>query len=457
MVQLDRNSPTYKAINGKEPKSEEPKATVVRQNLAQAMNAFGDFIAMAEHFIEEQPIYYDKYKLWWIWNFKDNKWEICDEVDIMNAVDETLGIMSSTQGQIKAQILESLKRVSRKNKPLKPKKTWIQFKDKIVDVVTSEEFEPTPLYFMTNPIPWKIGETDETPVMDRIFTEWVGMDYKTLLYEIMAYCLLPDYPLHRIFCFLGAGMNGKSCYLELIKRFIGKNNSTCSSLENLIGSKFESAKLHKKLVCFMGETTFSTIKRSDTLKTLSGGDMVSVEYKGKNPFDHHNYAKLIIATNNLPSTKDKTIGWYRRWVIVDFPQQFDEKTDILAQIPEQEYTNLALKCIPLLNGILKKREFTNEGTIEERKQRFEEKSNPLNKFINECVKEDWNLCIYKFEFKEKLDEWCKANAFRQIGNAEIKEGLKEKSKEIRARTGEFDESGIEKRYRAWSGITWKIM
>ena len=61
------------------------------------------------------------------------------------------------------------------------------------------------------------------------------------------------------------------------------------------------------------------------------------------PFDDINYAKLIIATNNLPATTDKTMGFYRRWMIIDFQSIFRSK-DILKDIPEEEYSYLGLKC-----------------------------------------------------------------------------------------------------------------
>jgi hypothetical protein len=67
-----------------------------------------------------------------------------------------------------------------------------------------------------------------------------------------------------------------------------------------------------------------------------------------------NYAKIIISTNNLPTTDDKTIGFYRRWLIVDFPNQFSEQKDILNDIPEEEYNALALKCTFILKDLLEK-------------------------------------------------------------------------------------------------------
>ena len=94
----------------------------------------------------------------------------------------------------------------------------------------------------------------------------------------------------------------------------------------------------------MGETNFNEMSRTSKLKKLTGGDLIGFEYKNKNPFEAKNYAKILIATNSLPTTSDKTLGFYRRWMIIDFPNQFSEKKDILKDIPEEEYESLALKC-----------------------------------------------------------------------------------------------------------------
>ena len=170
---------------------------------------------------------------------------------------------------------------------------------------------------MTNPIPWKVSGDPRTPTMDKIFEEWVGKEYVPLLYEILAYCLIPDYPINRLFCLIGSGLNGKSKFLELLQIFVGMQNVCSTELDSLISSRFEVTRLHKKLVCLMGETNFGEISKTSILKKLTGKDIIGFEYKNKNPFEDYNYAKILIATNNLPTTTDKTIGFYRRWCIID--------------------------------------------------------------------------------------------------------------------------------------------
>ncbi len=403
-----------------------------------------------------QPFFYDKNGNFWLWDSDYFKWKIVDDVEMLNIIERDTGedVINPKNRTI---IINSLKQEGRKQIPKPIKKTWIQFKDKIVDIDTGEELIATPEYFVTNPIPWELNSDQfvNTPTIDRIFSEWVGEKYVKTLYEIIAYCLIPDYPIHRLFCFIGEGLNGKSCFLRLLKKFVGDNNVTATELDTLISSRFEVTKLHKKLVCVMGETNFSEISKTSIIKKLTGQDTIGFEYKNKTPFDDVNYAKILIATNNLPTTTDKTTGFYRRWMIIDFPNKFSEQKDILADIPEEEYTCLARKCCFLLKDLLEKRSFTNEGSLEERTKRYEDHSDPLEKFLKEYTEEDFNESIWKFEFEKRLNDWCAENRFRRLSEVAIGKKMREKGIEQSQKMSEWLIDGQKKLVRVWLGIKWK--
>lgn len=205
----------------------------------------------------------------------------------------------------------------------------------------------------------------------------------------------------------------------------------------------------------MGETNFNEINKTSILKKLSGGDLIGFEYKNKDLFEEKNYAKIIISTNNLPTTTDKTIGFYRRWMIVDFPNQFSEGKDILLDIPEEEYECLARKSIIILKELIKDRKFTNEGSIEERIKRYEDHSDPLEKFLKEYTEEDFNSFIWKFDFEKKLNEWCKENRHREMSEVAIGKKMKEKGISQELKQSNWLTEGIKKQFRAWVGIKWK--
>ena len=420
---------------------------------------FMDKKDLAQQFLKIQPIFYDKARLWWLWNFTKFKWEMIDETDLLNLISKS-SKADTIRSKEKTEIIEALKQAGRENKPEEGKKTWVQFKEDIIDIETGERLKASPDYFVTNPIPWDLGKSKSTPTMDKIFKEWVGKDYVKTLYQIISYCLLPHYPLNRLFCFMGEGMNGKSKFLELITRFVGIENTTSTELDVLLTSRFEITRLHKKLVCQMGETNFNEMKETAIIKRLTGQDLIGFEYKNRDPFNEYNYAKILISTNNLPTTTDKTLGFYRRWLIIDFPNKFSEKKDILADIPDEEYQNLAAKSINVLHNLLKVKEFNKEGTPEERGIRYEEKSNPFDKFMKEKIIEDADGHIYKFEFKKVIDDWCTENRFRQLTDTFLKQKLRESgvedSKITVTEEWHKSEETTQKRYNAWVGIAWKV-
>jgi len=423
---------------------------------AKPMKMFTDKNYQAWEFGKIQPIFYDRAGLWWLWNVKEFHWEIVDEVDILNMIESSTGknVINSTS---RTEIINSLKQYGRKKIPKEIKPTWIQFKNKIVDIKTGEEFMATPEYFVTNPIPWELNKEkiENTPEMDKIFTEWVGEKYVKTLYEIIAYSILADYPIHRLFCLIGSGLNGKSCFLRLLERFIGEKNITSTELDTLLYSRFEVTRLHKKLVCIMGETNFSEISQTSILKKLTGQDLIGYEYKNKNPFEGKNYAKIIIATNNLPTTTDKTIGFYRRWCIIDFPNTFSEKKDILKDIPDEEYESLALKSLIILKNLLEKKEFYEEGTIEERAKRYEDKSDFLEKFIKEFTQEDSDGFVWKSEFEKKFNDWCKSFRFRQMSDVAIGKAMKEKGIKQVLKYADWMNDGKGGHGRVWLSLKWK--
>jgi len=400
-----------------------------------------DRITQIQEFHNNKPFFYDKNKIWWLWEAEKFKYIKSDDVEILgfNYEDEGSDIVKSKE---RTEIINALKHIGRKNMPKESKESWVQFKDLIIDLETDEEFKASPKYFMTNPIDYELGESEETPTFDKLFGSWVGEENKIELYEILAFAQAPKYFIHRIICLIGSGSNGKSTFLSILRNYLGLDNIVSSSLENLMSVRFEGSKLYKKLVCLMGETNFGTLKSTDYIKGLSGEDYLRVEFKGKDSFDTVNYAKLILATNSLPQTADKTDGFYRRWKILNFNNKFNIEKDVLSEIPKEEYQNLALKLLNLLKGLWKNRIFTNDGGFEERKQKYEAHSNPIMLFIKENYVKDVNSEILAENFREVFEDFLQEKGFRGLSPRAITQQLNLNGFEVK----QIKKLGINKKY-----------
>lgn len=398
----------------------------IESNLERAVFQFINYYDMADQFLEIQPLFYNDKKFWWAWSKTEYCWKMIDETDILNAMNTQVYGLKLFESKQKNEILTALQMRSRLLKPKEAPEHWIQFKNKIYEYKTNEFREATPEYFITNPIPYELGESEETPILDKWFSQWVGEKWLPTLYELIAYCCIPNYRINRIFCLNGEGRNGKSTFLHIIRNFIGDKNTCSSSMDILISRTFETAKLYKKLVCEMGEINTSIFRKTELIKKLVGTDKIGFEFKGKDGFDGYNYAKIIIATNKLPESTDKTTGFYSKWIIIDFANRFKENPCFLDGLPPQEYNNLARKCCRIIKELMEKGEFTNEGTIEEKQLRYEEKSSPFNDFMKIEMELSSGVETPFFKIYQEYLSYCSERNLRIPSKIEVSRILKSK-------------------------------
>jgi len=433
------------------------------------INAISSFDFFKDsNFFEKNPIMYED-KIWWRWDHQNKRWYIVDDVEIMLDFSNNFILRGSTSSvfhsNIRTAILNSLKQaglIFKKHfkKDIKP--TWIVFRDCIVDIVTGEVMDHDFTFFAKNPIPYNFLAEDnfDTSKFDALFRSWVvgnGQDesWVDTLYELVAYSMLPDYPLETIFCLHGDGSNGKSSFIKLLVNFLGMYNVSATELSLLSNpnSRFETTALQGKLVCLMSELDDAQIKNTSLLKKLVGNkEVIRAEYKGKGHIEFINYAKIIMSTNVIPDTADKTDGFYRRWLVIDFPNKFESTNgDILNQLTEQDYSALARKSIAVLKKILEKNTFTNLGTIKQRKQRYEDKANPLKRFIDEQCIINPNTEIPVFEFFEAVTSYFSEKGYRQITKAKLSRLMKENGFESEPRHN----PDVNKTWRYYIGISIK--
>lgn len=414
---------------------------------------------LAGVFLYHYPMYYDQANIFWMWEDDNRKWIQIDELDVLNMIDlaSESNVISPKE---RTEIINAIKLLARRQKPEEIKRNLIQFRKEIIDLDTGDRFEATSKYFVKNPIPFRLGKNDNVDKFRKLFSEWVREDDVPKLFEILAYCLLPSYPLERIFYLYGAGANGKSVFRALLRKFIGDDNVCSTSLNLLCNSpRFEASKFYGKLVCEMGETNITKLENTEIIKKLvSGKDLIGAEWKHKGHLDFVNYAKLIISTNNLPPTDDKTDGFYRKTQIIDFPNTFSEQRDVLAEFTNEDYESLAMYSIEVLYQLLKRRAFSNEGSYEQRRERYEARSNPLEKFYMLFVDEgDPNSDITSNEFERRVNEWCRENRMRMLSERTIASFLKGKGiQQVRLRKEWYEnDKAITRLVRSWAGIRWK--
>ena len=376
---------------------------------------------LADVFCGYYQIYYDNTKTWWYWFPDELIWKMIEQIeieiqyeDLLTVLEETTNISITHLHQTQKNLIDvTLKHKAHQRQFENISSEIIFFKDRGINVLTNKTIIAEPKYFITNKINHKLGISEETPTIDKIFKEWVGCEY-LLLEEIIAYSMYRGYPLQKFFINYGLGRNGKSSYETFVKRVLGKENMIASDIELIVKGKFESSRFDNKLVCTISEVDKMTKVNTAIIKRLTGGeDLVHAEKKFKDAYEFTNYAKIIISTNYIPEFQDTTPAFFRRPILINFPNQFTSARDILEDIKQEEYENFCRKCVGLLKNILISREFTTNldpyETEEKKKIYYNAAYQNLTKYISEDYTLDSTEYIDFSSFYEGYLIYCKVN------------------------------------------------
>jgi P4 family phage/plasmid primase-like protien len=288
-------------------------------------------------------------------------------------------------------------------------KKYLNFKNKLFNLDTWELEPHTPKIKTICQIPVDYNEKAECPRINKFLKDVVAELDIDLLCELAGYCLTPDCSHQKAFMLYGVGSNGKNVFLALLESFVGKDNTSAESLHKLEHDKYQTAKLYGKRVNICGDIPDSKMHKTEIFKKLTSGlDLIDGENKYQDSFVFRNTAKLVFSANVLPEVKrDK--AYYRRWQLIQFPNNFEGGTEdrlLITKLQEPNelsgFLNLALAALKRLN---QKGKFTNSKFIEETQKEYELNSNQIAAFMEERTQISDEDCEATILYLEYVD-WC---------------------------------------------------
>jgi putative DNA primase/helicase len=205
-------------------------------------------------------------------------------------------------------------------------------------------------------------------------------------------------------------------------------NISAASLQTLVENRFATADLYGKLANISGDIPDMALSNTGIFKGLTGDDRIRAEKKGQDPFDYWNRAKLIFSANQLPPTKDKSIGYMRRWILIDF----------LREMVQNPNPRLAAELLAEKSGILNwmlagakrvnEKGFTYTSDPEEMAKRYIERSEPVTLFLEECCKEDFDGFESVKALHAVYNAWVRRNHKKKMGSREFLNAMRNQSK-----------------------------
>lgn len=204
----------------------------------------------------------------------------------------------------------------------------LPFENGIYDLGTKQLLPHSPEYFFTYVHPVKYAPASTCPAIDTFLLAVVDRPNEELLRDIAALCLYRDRLTRHFFILVGEGHNGKSIFLTLVRRVIGESRCVSITPHNLEKRDFTAVQLHDKHADLGADIPGGVIADLTIIKSVTGGDYISVESKGVDRFETKSYAEIVYSSNTPPRFSENTRAVYDRLVVITFPYNFLPASEI---------------------------------------------------------------------------------------------------------------------------------
>jgi len=317
----------------------------------------------------------------------------------------------------------------------------IVVKNGLLNLTTGELLPHTSEFLCTMKLPLFYDPEARCPRITKFIEEVVEAGKRDAIYELFGYCLYRKYHINRAFMLHGEGNNGKSTLIELLQSFLGKDNCSTVELQTLGTNRFSVARLYGKLANLCADLPANPLRETGKFKMLTGGDALEGEYKFKGGFSFTNYAKLIFSANRIPPVAyDDTDAFFRRWIIVNFPNQFpedDPKTDknlIIKLTTEEELSGMLNLAIEGLKRLLANGEFTGSESVKEMRDKYTRLSDTTAAFVLDFTAYDPEGLVGKKELYDAYCGYCRNNNYVPTTEKSFSMRLRQLSRVISSRT-----------------------
>lgn len=325
-----------------------------------------------------------------------------DEGIYTASVDEFNVLCKTFDNRIKPndwkQIKMMVRTMTKIRKPLESA-NLVPVQNGILDLKNKQLRPFDPKYIITSKIATAYNPPKFTP-KDRegkTFDDWLSSiacgdsELITLFWQIILEAINPNYTRNKFAILYGDGNNGKGTFQRLLINLIGESNVSALKPAQF-SEKFNLETLVGK-VCNIGdEAPNDYLRNPSDLMSITSGDTVLVNPKGRPAFEATFKLFNIFSGNYIPNGGNKTNGWYRRIMIVPFNADFN------GQIEKPWIKNEFLADKDVLEYVLYKAvnqepftQFIEPKVVKDLLEEYQEDNNYLLDFIkNEYIPKGWH-------------------------------------------------------------------
>lgn len=292
-------------------------------------------------------------------------------------------------------------RVDAPDLPDCPRMDLINLENGMIRVADGVLIPHDPKFLSTVQLPVKHDPAATCQNIEKFVGETFPTDAHSLAWEIPGILMVPATWLQKAILLLGEGANGKSVWLSLLVRFLGKANVSTVSLQRLSNDKFAVARLLGKLANICADLPSDHLSDTSIFKAIVGGDSIPAEYKFKDSFDVVPFARLVFSANHPPRSVDSSAAFFRRWGVIPFDHTFTPEEqiprdvlDARLQSPE-ELSGLFNKALEGLRRVQQQQGFSEPASVQAAWQDFHATTDPLAVWLERHTIDDPEVFVTK--------------------------------------------------------------
>ncbi len=299
-----------------------------------------------------------------------------------------------------------------------PNSQYLVFTNGVLDTSTMQLLPFSEEYQTNNIFDFDYTENAECPRFRKALCEALDDDTAKVLQELFGYQLFSDARHERIGVLVGSGRNGKSVLMKAVVYALGKERVTNYSLPQITDkSGIHISAMVGKLanVCF-DSGSIVKIGNEATLKQYVSGEPILCKKLYQQPYLTTDYPQSIVALNALPQSSDMSDGWFRRMLIIEFPNQVP-----IEQVDTQLYEKLKVERVGILLWVLEgmKRlieqgHFSTSDAIEEVANQYRKDTDSVALWLDECGYYPSTERKTLTEIFDTYDKWRETNRFQPM-------------------------------------------
>ena len=346
---------------------------------------------------------------------KDGYYEIVDELVLgkLMMVLMTQGGQKLWSKSRESQCIEGYKRLLNEMVVQFDTEDIINLKNGIFDMVTRTLKHHDPKHLCLGQIDTLYDPEAQARVFEKFIDEICCHDPELVkvLTEIIGYAISRSIKAEKGFFFPGIGGNGKSTLLYVLYLLIGPHNISAVSLE-MLSDSFGLETMVGKYVNIASENEIEGNMRTEKIKSIISGDLISIARKYKKALSIHLRCTLIHVVNTLPPVSDMTKGFWRKIMIFPFNAIFnEEKADkFLPEKLAKETSGILNIALTGLSRLEKNNYvFSHSTAISKIYDEYELSQKSGIEFMLENYDTDPENRIFKTTLYEDFSKWAREN------------------------------------------------